>query len=210
MIRINLLPFRSTRRKENTRRQLSIFLLSLILVAVGLFGANLLFGIRIDDKKEKITAATAELEKYEKINREIEEIKAKLASLETKMSIIRDLETSRYDPVRLLETLTKVVIDKRMWFTHLETKVESVTQPETKLETRTETFNVNGIAMDDKTVADFMVLLEGCGLFSRVNLKTLKQVEIQKTNLKSFEIVCLKKSTNKPESAASASAGVKN
>ena len=37
MIRINLLPFRSTRKKENIRRQLSIFVLSLILAVVAYF-----------------------------------------------------------------------------------------------------------------------------------------------------------------------------
>ena len=40
MIRINLLPFRSTRQKENIRRQLSVFLLSIILTLVGLTGVK--------------------------------------------------------------------------------------------------------------------------------------------------------------------------
>ena len=45
MIRINLLPFRSARKKENIRRQLSIFLLSLILAVVAIFGVNFFLGI---------------------------------------------------------------------------------------------------------------------------------------------------------------------
>jgi type IV pilus assembly protein PilN len=190
MIRINLLPFRSSRKKENIRRQLSVFLLSVVLVAVGIFGGNLWLGRQIDSLNQRITTASAELEKYDRINREIEEIKSKLENLNKKMDIIRELEASRYEPVRLMDTMTQVAVEKRMWFTHLDTKADMI--------------NISGIAMDDKTVADFMVRLEGCGLFSSVNLKTLKQIEMQKTTLKSFEISCLKKPSSKPEAKGSA------
>ncbi len=195
MIRINLLPFRSSRKKENVRRQLSIFLLSVILVVVGILGGNLLLSNQIDSLNQRITTATAELEKYESINREIEEIKRKLENLNKKMDIIRELEASRYEPVRLMEAMTQVTIEKRMWFTHLDTKSDVI--------------NISGNAMDDKTVADFMVRLEGCGLFSAVSLKTLKQIELQKTILKSFEISCLKKPSSKPEAKDSATGASK-
>jgi type IV pilus assembly protein PilN len=179
MIRINLLQFRSARTKENIRRQLSIFLLVVIMTLVSLFGVYLLLSNRIDDLNSRIKTTTAELEKFDKINKEIEEIKKKLDNLNRKMDVIRQLEANRYEPVHLMETLTQTIIEKRMWFTRMENKPEVVT--------------INGIAMDDKTVADFMLRLEGCGLFSAVSLKTLKQVEVQKTALKSFEISCAKK-----------------
>jgi type IV pilus assembly protein PilN len=179
MIRINLLPFRSTRKKENIRRQLSIFLLSLAFAVVAIFGIYFLLSSQVDDLNSRIASTQAELEKYDKINREIEEIKKKLDNLNKKLTVIRELEVSRYEPVRLMDTLAQVIIEKRMWFTALDAKADVV--------------NISGVAMDDKTVADFMVRLEGSGLFSAVNLKTLRQVEIQKTNLKSFEISCQKK-----------------
>lgn len=195
MIRINLLQFRSARTKENIRRQLSISLLVVIMTLVSLFGVYLLLSNQIDDLNSRITTTTAELEKYDKINREIEEIKKKLENLNKKMDVIRQLEANRYEPVRLLEILTQTVIEKRMWFTLMETKPEAVA--------------INGIAMDDKTVADFMVRLEGCGLFSAVSLKTLKQVEVQKTALKSFEISCQKKPLKKAETQGPEQAGAK-
>jgi len=191
MIRINLLPFRSTRKKENIRRQLSIFLLSLAFAVVAIFGIYYLLSSQVDDLNRRIASTQAELEKYDKINREIEEIKKKLDNLNKKLTVIRELEVSRYEPVRLMDTLAQVIIEKRMWFTALDAKADVV--------------NISGVAMDDKTVADFMVRLEGSGLFSAVNLKTLRQVEIQKTNLKSFEISCQKK----PIIRTSEEAGVK-
>ena len=191
MIRINLLPFRSTRKKENIRRQLSIFLLSLAFAVVAIFGIYFLLSSQVDDLNSRIASTQAELEKYDKINREIEEIKKKLDNLNKKLTVIRELEVSRYEPVRLMDTLAQVIIEKRMWFTALDVKADVV--------------NISGVAADDKTVADFMVRLEGSGLFSSVNLKTLRQVEIQKTNLKSFEISCQKK----PIIRTSEEAGVK-
>lgn len=195
MIRINLLPFRSTRKKEDIRRQLSIGVLSLILTLVALFGINLLLGNQIDDLGRRITTTQAELEKYDKINKEIEEIKKKLDNLSKKMAVIRDLEGNRYEPVRLMDTLSQVIIEKRMWYTTLDMKSDLV--------------NISGIAMDDKTVADFMLRLESSGLFAAVNLKTLKQVEVQKTPLKSFEIHCQKQAVHKAETKTTEEAGAK-
>jgi type IV pilus assembly protein PilN len=195
MIRINLLPFRSTRKKENVRRQLSISILLVVMTLVAIFGAYLLLGNRIDDLNGRITIAQAELDKYEKINKEIAEIKRKLENLNKKMAVIRELEASRYEPVKLMEILTQAVIEKRMWFTKMETKAGSV--------------SLSGIAMDDKTVADFMLRLEGCGLFSAVSLRNIKHVELQKTALKSFEIICTQKQLQKAENAASLTLGAK-
>jgi type IV pilus assembly protein PilN len=72
-----------------------------------------------------------------------------------------------------------------MWFTRLESKNRRV--------------KINGIALDNKTVADFMVRLEESGLFSDVDLNTLKQRKVRKANLKSFQISCLKKPLKKPQ-----------
>ncbi|MCU0559958.1 MAG: PilN domain-containing protein [Desulfobacterales bacterium] len=195
MIRINLLPFRSTRKKENIRRQLSVSILLVVMTGLAIFGTYLLLGNQIDDLNSRITVAQAELEKYEAINKEIAEIKAKLVNLEKKMDVIRRLEASRYEPVALMDIMTQTVVAKRMWFTKMETKTDSV--------------SLSGLAMDDKTVADFMLRLEGCGLFSAVSLRNIKQVEVQKTALKSFEIVCAKQSVQHADAKSSAPTGAK-
>ena len=196
MIRINLLPFRSTRKKEDIRRQLSVFMLSLALTVVGLFGVNYYLDSRVDELQQRITATKTELEKYDKINKEIAEIKKKLDNLNKKMAVIRELEVSRYEPVRLMDTITQVLIEKRMWLTSLKYSSKEVI--------------MSGLAMDDKTVADFMIRLEGCGLYSSVDLKGLKQVEIQKTQLKSFEVSCVRKPIVPPEAKSPIAAGAKN
>jgi len=184
MIRINLLPFRAARKKENIRRQVSIFLLALIGVLGILFVSNYVLGMMVNGVKKDIEQANAELQKYNEINEEIARIKKTLENLQKKMDVINRLELDRHAPVRLLDTLTQMVVSKRMWFTRLEEKDTTV--------------KIDGIALDNKTVADFMTRLQGSGLFKSVNLKTLKQKEFEGNNLKSFQINCVKMTVEKP------------
>ena len=183
MIRINLLPFRAARKKENIRRQVSIFLLSLAFMLIVLFYYNWSLGSKIDGLSAKINQTKTELKKYNKINKEIATIKKKLSNLKKKMAVMDTLEANRFEPTRLLDVMTQVIVPRRMWFTSLQSKGKTV--------------KINGIALDNKTVADFMVRLENSGLFREVDLKTLKQRKVRKSNLKSFQINCKKRPQKK-------------
>ncbi len=184
MIRINLLPFRAARTKENIRRQISIFLLSLLLVTVTIIYSNTRLNSKMLDLNTRTEKITKELAKYTKINNEIKSIKKKLELLKKKTNIIKNLALSSEDAVRLLDAMTKMVVEKRMWLTMLETKGKTV--------------NIKGVALDNKTVADFMTRLEDSKLFKKVELKTTKQQQFKKTiNLKSFVITCERASLKK-------------
>ena len=185
MIRINLLPFRAARKKENIRRQVSIFLLSLVFLLIILFYYNYSLSSQIDGLNTEIKEAKAELKKYNQINKEIQQIKKKLNNLNKKLVVMETLEADRFAPSQLLDTMTQVIVPKRMWFTRLASKGNTV--------------NINGIALDNKTVADFMVRLERSGLFKEVDLKTLKLKTVRKSPLKSFKISCTKKPYQKTQ-----------
>lgn len=185
MIRINLLPFRAARKKENIRRQVSIFMLSLVFLLIVLFYYNFSLNSKVDGLNTKIKHTKEELAEYNKINEEITQIKKKLDNLNKKMAVMKTLEANRFEPTRLLDVMTQVVVPKRMWFSRLESTGDKV--------------RIDGIALDNKTVADFMVRLEDCGLFQEVDLKTLKRTKGQAENLKSFAITCTKKPYMEPE-----------
>jgi type IV pilus assembly protein PilN len=185
MIRINLLPFRTERKKENVRRQVSLFLLSLVLVLLVLFYYNFSLNSKIGKLNTKIDNTNTELKKYNEINKEIARIKKNLEILQKKMAVITKLESDRHAPVVLMDTMTQVLVEKRMWFNDLSVADQSVT--------------INGIALDEKTVADFMVRLQNCGLFSAVELKSVKITTVEKSNLKSFEVVCIKVQPEQPK-----------
>lgn len=179
MIRINLLPFRTARKKENVRRQLSILFSSLFLVIILMFYVNIRLNGQIKEVNNKIQSTKTEIAKYEKINKEIAEIKGKLEVLKTKLKVISELEADRYEPVRLMDAMTNLIVPKRMWFVSFDTTGKTV--------------NISGVAVDSQTVADFMTRLEGSKLFETVNLKTIKKQMVKQASLKNFEISCNKK-----------------
>jgi type IV pilus assembly protein PilN len=185
MIRINLLPFRTERKKENVRRQVSLFLLSLVLVLLVLFYYNFNLNSKIGKLNKRIETTNNELTKYNEINKEIARIKKNLEVLQKKMAVIAQLESDRYAPVILMDTMTQVLVAKRMWLTSLSVSNTNV--------------KIDGIALDEKTVADFMVQLQNSGLFNNVVLKSVKRKEVEKSNLKSFQVVCTKVAPPKPE-----------
>lgn len=177
MIRINLLPFRAARRKENIRRQVSVFVLTIVLLVVGMA----YYTIHLDNKMEQIrsdiSGVNTQISLYKAKADKVTRIKKDLAILERKLDIVKTLELKRREPVDLLDTMTSLVVPKRMWLTSLKTGVSTVT--------------LDGIAFDNKTVADFMIRLQESQLFTNVDLKNLKMKMIDKTiQMKEFELIC--------------------
>ena len=185
MIRINLLPFRAARKKENIRRQISVFALCFIFVIIVAFYWNIRLGNQINDLKAKVETTKKEVAKYEKITKQIARIKKQLRLLQQKTRVIRILERNRFEPVKLLDTMSAKVVAKRMWFSGFEEKGNKV--------------NINGIALDNRTVADFMTRLQGTGLFQSVKLNKIQKHVIKGANLKKFRVTCTKKSPKQPK-----------
>ena len=179
MIRINLLPFRAARKKENIKRQLSIFLLSLALVLIAIYYFNSTLKTRIVSLDEKIAFTQKEINRFKQITKEIAKIQKELDILNKKIAVINGLEQNRMEPIQLLEAMTQVVIAKRMWFTSFAF--------------RDTTVQTNGIALDEKTVADFMTRLQQSNLFSSVNLLGLRRRILNNVSLRQFEISSEKK-----------------
>jgi type IV pilus assembly protein PilN len=182
MIRINLLPFRAARKKENIRRQISVFFLSFFLMLAVLIYYNIHLGGQIKDLKTDVDDTKKEVAKFQKITKQIEEIKQKLAILEKKTEVIRTLETNRFEPVEMLDNMSGKIIANRMWFTSFDDRPQNV--------------QIDGIALDNKTVADFMTRLEGTGLFGSVRLQTIQKHVVKGSGLKKFSITCSKSVPN--------------
>ena len=141
MIRINLLPFRAARKKENVRRQISIFLLSFALIIIAVVYWNIWLGNKISKLKARNQDTITQIAKYEKINKEIAQIKKTLSNLEQKIKVIETLEGGRKDAVNLMESMTELIVKERMWFTNLSVQGDNIT--------------IRGIALDERTIADF-------------------------------------------------------
>ena len=196
MIKINLIPFRDIEKKENIRRQVTIAVLSVILVVVVMAYYYIRLKNTIADMTAEIENTKMELKAAETEAKKVDQIKQELNRLNTKIQVIKTIETSRKASIKLLDNMTKMVdeqtsIDesgaspdeigkpvKRLWFTSFQANGPDI--------------NINGIALDNKTVADFMTRLQGSKIYKNVNLNTLKQQKINDLNLKSFVITCQK------------------
>lgn len=174
MIRINLLPFRAARKKENVRRQISIFLLTFSLIIIVVVWYNMFLSNQIDEMKARNDDTKTQIAKYEKINKEIATIKKKLQNLNQKIKIIETLEGNRKKAVLLLDSMTGLIIPERMWFTNLNVSGDNI--------------SLKGIALDERTIADFMKNLEK--KYTNVTLKSIgqKKVKDKSLNLKDFSL----------------------
>lgn len=178
MIRINLLPYRAARSKENIRKQISIFLLSFVLLIIVL----IVFNGHLSSKKKELAGDLQSLKKevavYEEKAKQVEEIKKKLDTLNKQIEVVNQLKQYREKPPKLLAKMTEMVVPGRMQLTRL-------VSDDTKL-------TLEGDALDNETIAVFMLRLERSGLFSGVVLESSQQVNRYNVDMKQFNIKCQK------------------
>lgn len=196
MIRINLLPFRAARRKENIRRQVSVFMLLVIFAVVALAWFTTTVDKKIERLQIEITQVKNQIKLYKEKADRVTEIKRKLEILEKKLELVADLKSKRREKLTLLDSMTDLVIPQRMWLTALKSDQGGV--------------NLKGIAVDNKTVADFMTSLEASPLFGAVDLQKLERRKIKDDiQMKTFEIVCAPGTPPAPETQAPGSGNTK-
>lgn len=186
MIRVNLLPVRAARKKENVRRQVSIFFLTVFfgICAMGYFFLSL--NRAMGELNDQILNAQQELTELKAISRKVKEIKDKLDKLNAKMDIIQKLDTNRTRSVRIMDALTSLVVAQKMWLTNLKDTGGRMT--------------LNGVAVDNKTIADFMRRLEGSPYFDQVNLVSSKQVAMgEGRKFNGFNINCMVSALKPPQ-----------
>jgi type IV pilus assembly protein PilN len=208
MIRINLLPYREERKKENILRQINIFLFAFFVVFAILILINARLSHKVTTLNTKIKQTKTLLAQAETKSKKVDQIKKAFEILTQKTEVIRNIEKNRRESVLLLENMTKLVAEKasvspagapensdnkpvkRLWFTSFQAKGDEI--------------SIHGIAMDNKTIADFMSRLEDSKLYKNVNLKAIKQQIVNKLNLKNFEIECMRTSVDKPKDKSAA------
>lgn len=178
MIRINLLPYRAARSKENVRKQVSVFSLSFVLLIILL----VLFNGYLSSKKENLAGDLDRLKKevavYEAKAKQVDEIKKKLDTLNKQIEVVNKLKADRDKPPILLAKLTEMIIPGRMQITRLVSDKATLT--------------LEGAALDNETIAVFMLRLERSGLFSAVSLASSMQVSQYNVDMKQFVITCTK------------------
>ena len=175
MIKINLLIAREERKKQSIRKEATIFVLVIGLVLVLIVLVQWMSSRQREEIVTQIRNAEAELKRLEIVKREINKAKTNKKILEEKLNIIKSLNTNRTRPIEIMSLVASKIPDK-MWLNSLDKKNQKVT--------------LQGVALDDETIANFMKKLQQSKMFTAVELVVTERVTIEKLNLKKFTMIC--------------------
>ena len=180
MIRINLLPFRAARKRENIRQQVSIFILLIIFLVLGLSYYSIHLDKKIKLIKNEVSRIENEIAKYKEKAKRVNEIKKAISIYEKKVDTIKSLKSRRREVIVLLDNMTELIIPEKMWLVNLSIKRNTVV--------------ISGTAFDQKIVADFMTRLEKSPLFEKdVKLNNLTMSNLGNgVAMQNFTLTCTK------------------
>jgi type IV pilus assembly protein PilN len=173
MIRINLLSDREAIRKETTRQQVSIFILTICLLVVILGGIQFYQHQQKKDLSQQIQDVEQALKELEKKVGEVERYKEAKMELETKLQIIEQLQKGKLLVVQLLDGIGETIPEK-MWLEELGLKGVK--------------FSIKGYAVDNETIAAFMKELQHMKAFSNVELLWTEKKEVEGIGMKHFSM----------------------
>src|SRR3954452_24631363 len=116
MLHINLLPVRAAKKREFGKQQLVLFVLLLVLAAIGNFFVYNRFETELRSLDKQITTTRAEIAQLEKTIGEVKSIKEDKKALEDKLKMLDTLKKGRTGPVKVLDELATIVPQK-VWIT---------------------------------------------------------------------------------------------
>jgi type IV pilus assembly protein PilN len=176
MIKVNLFPFRAARIKENIRRQVTIYLLSVIFLILTSSYFYLDLNNKVNTLREDRDVKQKELDSFKDTNRKIAALKKTIANVEVKLKTIKRLEKGKTGPVKLLDDIAMSIPKDKLWLTTLKEQKGTLV--------------LNGTAMDNETVADFMDRLKNTQSIRSVQLIRTRQKKIQgfDLSLKDFSL----------------------
>ena len=134
------------------------------------------------------TRLNQEKRTYDKILTEIKKLEAEKKELENKIGIIKKLKKESSLTVHVLDEVSRKLDSTRMWLTALNQQGASL--------------SLTGVALDNKTIAEFMNSLDASPYISDVNLSDSSLTKVAGQDLKAFSIQCIVESpTEKTDNA---------
>lgn len=175
MIKINLLLARKEKKKVGMKKEVVIAGLSVIVIVM-LFG--ILYwkaGQEKEEIQQQILKTRDEIARYKSLSTEVNKAKEAQKILQDKLNVINTLRKEKSGPARVLDELS-IEKPEKMQF-------ESLKKEGSKI-------GIEGIALDDETVANFMTNLRKSKLFKNVDLIVSELSEQSKIKLKKFNLSC--------------------
>lgn len=173
MIRINLLPAKTSKRQEAVRTELMLgALVGAALVAL-LIVAQIFMVARVNGVKADNAEIQAEIERKQIIVAEVEEKEALKEDLLRKLQVIKNLKSRKSGPVHMLDELALATPEKLQL---------------TTLDEDGERIQLGGVAVSNEVISEFLSKLELSEYFDEVYLNSIDQTTRSGVKLKNFSI----------------------
>ena len=175
MIKINLLLARKEKKRGGMKKEFIVLILSIVVLLAAFVFIQIGLNKKIEDTVAQNAKKKDEIAKYKSLTTEVEKKKEEQRMLQNRLDIINSL---RRDKARAAKILDELSIDKPE-----KIQLESLKKVGTKL-------GIEGIALDDETIANFMTNLRKSKLFKNVDLVVTQQIEQSKLKLRKFVLSC--------------------
>lgn len=173
MIRINLLPVREIEAKFGRRHELILAGLFVGLTIVLILGVYLFQSTRLSSLENGLAQLRKEVEALNTQVKGMEGIEKRIGVLKSKIKVIEDLNKKKTGPVRVMENLSSAT-PSRLWLTQFKETGGAL--------------SLNGLAVDNQTIAEFLKALSSSVYFNNVELVETTQIQQGDIPLKKFSI----------------------
>jgi type IV pilus assembly protein PilN len=171
--RINLLPWREMRRREQDRQMLTVAVASWLLMGVVVFYAHVHVSAMIENQNLRNKFLQDEIKKVEEEIKEIAELKKKRQDLIARMNVIYELQGDRTRVVRIFDEIARR-LPEGVYLTSLKQTGGSLA--------------LQGLAQSNGRVAALMRNLAASDLFLEPVLEVIKVKEQGGSRLSEFSM----------------------
>ena len=193
MTRLNLLPWRQLRRKEQDRQLLSIGIGAAILMLLILFYVYLNVSSRIDQQNKRNQYLTIQINKLDAQIRDIRQLKKERQALIARMRVIQQLQVDRTQIVHVFDSLARR-LPQGIYLTN-------VVQSGTKI-------TISGVAQSNERVSEFMRNLDASNWFGKPDLDVINVAVKGHARVSQFTLHVTE--TNKAANKAAQKEGLKS
>ncbi|MGD0584420.1 MAG: PilN domain-containing protein [Oryzomonas sp.] len=187
MIRINLLPVRAAKKKESAVQQITIFCVSLLLMAAVVMCLYLVKRVQVSSAQNDIASANARIMELKKKIGKLEELKTLKDQVKKKLDVLVQLRKNKTGPAERLSTLSDIT-PEQLWLTAYTENGSDI--------------KLSGVAYTEELIATFMRSLEASANYTGVELVVSEQLDAGGTKLKKFELTCKLKAPVVPQPEA--------
>ncbi|MCI5127215.1 MAG: pilus assembly protein PilN [Candidatus Electrothrix sp. AUS3] len=176
MIRINLLPVRQMKKKTQALRLLFLSGVAIVATLVVLLLATGFLSTRVSGLEKSIKDLTARRAKLEETLKLIKELENQKKLVEQQTAVVNKLKKKSQLTVRILNNIAVLTPHERMWLTVLSQDPNSL--------------KLDGMALDNRTIANYLEELKESPYLDNVTLKSTTLRKYGGRNLQQFSLTC--------------------